>query len=210
MTKVGIMGGTFNPIHLGHIRLAKAAYAQFFLDKVLFIPSGEPPHKKGQPVADGVHRMKMVELAVKDYAYFETSDIEIQREGYSYTSETLRELHKRNPHEEYYFILGADSLFQMEKWKRAEEIFDQCVVLAANRDDIPREEFLEKIRYLREKFHGDIRTLDTPMMNISSTQIREALSDNVLDGGDDVNPRFLDKNVVNYILEHKLYEHEGI
>lgn len=208
MVKVGIMGGTFNPIHLGHIRLAKAAYKQFAMDKVLFIPSGEPPHKKNQAIADGTHRMKMVELAIKDYEYFEACDIEIMREGYSYTSDTLMELHKRNPDEEYYFILGADSLFQMENWKRADEIFEQCIVLAANRDDIPKEEFFKKIQYLREKFHGDIRTLDTPMMHISSTQIREALGDNVLDGEDDVNPRFLDKNVVNYILEHKLYEHE--
>lgn len=208
MMKVGIMGGTFNPIHLGHIRLAKAAYEQFALDKVLFIPSGEPPHKQDQPIAAGEHRMKMVEFAIEDYPYFEACDIEIMREGYSYTSETLKELHKRNPDEEYYFILGADSLFQMEKWKKADEIFEQCVVLAANRDDIAEEEFLGEIKTLTEKFHGDIRPLDTPMMHISSTQIREALNDNVLDGEDEVNPRFLDQNVVNYILEHKLYEHE--
>lgn len=210
MMKVGIMGGTFNPIHLGHVRLAKAAYEQFALDKVLFIPSGEPPHKQDQYVAAGEHRMKMVELAIKDYAYFEVCDIEIMREGYSYTSETLRELHKRNPGEDYFFILGADSLFQMEKWKKADEIFEQCVVLAANRDDIAEEKFFDEIKKIAKKFHGDIRPLDTPMMHISSTQIREALSDNVLNAQDDVNPRFLDKNVVRYILEHKLYEHEDV
>lgn len=210
MMKVGIMGGTFNPIHLGHIRLARAAYEQFALDRVLFIPSGDPPHKKNQPVAKGYHRMKMVELAIKEYPYFEASDIELARDGYSYTSDTLRELHRQNPTEEFYFILGADSLFHMEEWKRAAEIFEQCVVLAANRDDIKQEDFLGKIKYLRERFHGDIRPLDTPMMHISSTQIREALNDNVLDGDDDVNPRFLDRNVVNYILEQKLYEHEDV
>ncbi len=210
MMKVGIMGGTFNPIHLGHVRLAKAAYEQFALDKVLFIPSGEPPHKQDQYVAAGEHRMKMVELAIKDYAYFEACDIEIMREGYSYTSETLRELHKRSPGEDYFFILGADSLFQMEKWKKADEIFEQCVVLAANRDDIAEEKFFDEIKKIAKKFHGDIRPLDTPMMHISSTQIREALGDNVLNAQDDVNPRFLDKNVVRYILEHKLYEHEDV
>lgn len=208
MMKVGIMGGTFNPIHLGHIRLAQAAYEQFCLDKVLFIPSGDPPHKKSQSIADGFHRMKMVELAIKEYPYFELSNIEIDREGYSYTSETLRELRRQNPKEEYYFILGADSLFHMEDWKKVSEIFEQCVILAANRDDIPPEEFYGKIDFLKNKFHGDIRPLHTPMMHISSTQIREALNDNILNRDDNVNPRFLDENVVNYIIEQKLYEQE--
>lgn len=208
MAKVGIMGGTFNPIHLGHVSLAKASYEQFGLDKVLFIPSGEPPHKQNQQIAAGYHRARMVELAIRDYPYFELSAIEIDREGYSYTSETLRELHRRNPGDEYYFILGADSLFQMEKWKKASEIFEQCVVLAANRDDIPAENFLQEIDALKEKFHGDIRPIHTPMMHISSTQIREAMNDNRLDGGDEINRNLLDKRVVKYITEHKLYEHE--
>lgn len=208
MAKVGIMGGTFNPIHLGHVSLAKASYEQFGLDKVLFIPSGDPPHKQNQRIAPSFHRAKMVELAIRDYPYFELSAIEIDREGYSYTSETLRELHKRNPGDEYYFILGADSMFQIEKWKKASEIFDQCVVLAANRDDIPKEEFLQKIEELKEKFHGDIRPIHTAMMHISSTEIREALNDNELNADDEVNRGFLDKNVVKYIIKHELYEHE--
>ncbi len=208
MAKVGIMGGTFNPIHLGHVSLAQASYEQFGLKKVLFIPSGDPPHKQNQHIVPGYHRAKMVELAIRDYPHFELSAIEIDREGYSYTSDTLRELHKRNPEDEYYFIVGADSLFQMEKWKRASEVFKQCIVLAANRDDIERSLFLHKIEELKARFHGDIRPIHTEMMHISSTEIREALNDNELNADDTVNQRLLDKSVVEYIIKHELYEHE--
>lgn len=205
MALIGIMGGTFDPIHRGHVKLALAAYEQYHLDKVIFIPSGDPPHKKGQKITDGAHRFHMVCLAIKDYPYFTASDMEIRRKGYTYTYETLKELHGQNTQDEIYFIIGADSLYHFESWYHPEEIVKLCVLLVADRDDIPQEEFLNRISYLNEKYDADIRPLKTPMMDISSTQIRDAMSDNVLDDNDEINRNLVDENVLTYIRQNKLY-----
>lgn len=205
MALIGIMGGTFNPIHLGHVNLAKAAYEQFKLDKVIFIPAGDPPHKKEQSVITGKHRMNMVNIAIRDYAYFEASDIEINREGYSYTYLTLKSLTEQNTQDKYYFIIGADSLFNLEKWYKPEEILQMCVMLVAVRNDIPQKEFLDKIEYFNKKFNADIRPLETPMYHISSSEIRNAFSDNKIDFSDNIQLNLLDDNVVEYIIENELY-----
>lgn len=205
MALVGIMGGTFNPIHLGHVRLAQAAYEQYNLDKVIFLPSGEPPHKKGKEIVSGAHRLNMVNLAIKDYPYFKSSDMEIRREGYTYTYETLKELHGQNTQDEIYFIIGADSLFNFEKWNKPEEIVKMCVLLAADRDDISTEKFLGEIDYLNKKYNADIRPLKTPMMDISSTEIRDAMKNNVIDKNDQINLELVDDKVLEYIKKNKLY-----
>lgn len=205
MALIGIMGGTFNPIHLGHVNLAKAAYEQFKLDKVIFLPAGDPPHKKDQSIINGKHRMNMVQIAIRDYPYFVASDMEIKREGYSYTYLTLKTLTEQNTQDKYYFIIGADSLFSLEKWYKPEEILKMCVMLVADRNDIPQNEFLEKIEYLNKKFNADIRPLETPMFHISSSEIRNAMSDNKLDFTDNIQLDLLDHNVVTYIIENKLY-----
>lgn len=208
MALVGIMGGTFNPIHLGHVNLAKAAYEQFGLDKVIFIPTGHPPHKKGSVIVSDEHRMKMVELAIEDYPYFEASDMEIKREGNTYTYDTLKELKSQNTQDEIYFIIGADSLFNLEKWFKPSEILKMCVMVAADRDDIPEEEFQAKIDYFNEKFSADIRPLKVPMLDISSTEIRNAMKDNTLTNADNVNIELIDSKVLSYIQENKLYAEE--
>ncbi len=205
MALVGIMGGTFNPIHLGHVKLAQAAYEQFGLDKVVFIPTGHPPHKKGSVIVSDEHRMKMVELAIEDYPYFEASDMEIKREGYTYTYDTLKELKSQNTQDEIYFIIGADSLFNLEKWFKPSEILKMCVMVAADRDDIPEEEFQAKIDYFNEKFSADIRPLKVPMMDISSTEIRNAMKDNNLTPKDNINLDLIDSKVLAYIRENNLY-----
>ncbi len=205
MALVGIMGGTFNPIHLGHVNLAKAAYEQFGLDKVIFIPTGHPPHKKSSVIVSDEHRMKMVELAIEDYPYFEASDMEIKREGNTYTYDTLKELKSKNTQDEIYFIIGADSLFNLEKWFKPSEILKMCVMVAADRDDIPEEEFQAKIDYFNEKYSADIRPLKVPMMDISSTEIRNAMRDNNLSDKDNVNLELIDSKVLSYIKENKLY-----
>ena len=209
MAHIGIMGGTFNPIHKGHIKLAQAAYEQYHLDKVLFMPAGDPPHKKDAAIVSAKHRMNMVKLAIEGISYFEPSAIEIEREGYTYTFETLKELQGQNTEDELYFILGGDSLFQIEKWYKPHEIFNRCILLAANSDDVPKDEFLSKIEYSNSKYNADVRPIDTPMMHISSTEIRNALSDNELDTSDDVNTKLVDSKVVQYIIKHHLYEQTG-
>ena len=128
--RIGIMGGTFDPVHMVHLTLAENAYHSFGLDEVLMLPNGDPPHKTDKIITPAVHRLAMLQLAVEGIPYFRISDMEIRRKGYSYSSVTLEELKKAHPDTDYYFIMGADSLFQFEHWKGPEEI---CRILARPR-----------------------------------------------------------------------------
>ena len=131
--KIGIMGGTFDPIHIGHLKLAQYAQNQIGLDKILFMPSGNSYMKRN--VSDTQKRVKMVTLAIQDYPSFELSLIEVEKSGNTYTCETLETLTKMNPDSHYYFIMGADSLFQIEKWRHPERIFELATLVCAVRDD---------------------------------------------------------------------------
>ena len=121
--KIGIFGGTFDPIHQGHLGVAEAAYEQFPLDKIYFVPAYSPPHKKEKKFASTPEdRFEMVRLALQDVPYFEVSDLEFERGGTSYTVETLREFKKKNPSSELYLILGSDSYRELDQWREPEEI----------------------------------------------------------------------------------------
>ena len=142
--QVGIMGGTFDPIHNGHLTLAQKAYEQFSLDKILFMPSGNSYMKKN--VLDAQRRAHMVEIAIKDNPAFELSLIEVQRSGNTYTSDTLEILKTNNPDTHYFFIIGADSLFQIESWKYPKRIFDLATLICAVRDDYNMDAIKEKAK----------------------------------------------------------------
>lgn len=136
MKRIGIMGGTFNPIHNGHLAIAEAARAQFSLEKVLFMPSGVPYMKERQKVMPIDIRCEMTALAIADYPYFELSDLEASDAVHgknTYTFETLQKLRYADPEASYYFILGADSLYAIENWKNPTVIFQNCTILAAVR-----------------------------------------------------------------------------
>ena len=135
MKRTGIMGGTFNPIHMGHLIIAEKAREQFNLDEVLFLPSGVPYMKDCREVLPGKIRMEMTALAIQGNPFFAVSAMEVEREGRTYTYETLEKLREQNPDTEYYFILGADSLWKIETWRKPERIFAACHILAAVRDD---------------------------------------------------------------------------
>lgn len=197
--KVGIMGGTFNPIHMGHLILAENAYKKFGLDKVLIMPLGEPPHKEDETIAASNHRVAMVELAIEDYVPFELSLMEVKRKGTTYTYETLQLLKKENPDTEYYFILGADSLFAFEKWKNPKLICEYCTLLVAQRADLITEELSKQVHYLGDKYNAKIHYLDTPNMNISSEMIRNSIA------VDKPITYYLPKKVETYIYENRLY-----
>ena len=122
MAEIGIMGGTFDPIHNGHLLLGKQAYEEYKLDQIWFMPSGTPPHKKDHKVTDVKDRVAMVQLAIKKFPFFYCSDFEIQRPGNTYTAQTLQLLHQEYPKHRFYFIVGADSLYQIEKWYHPAEV----------------------------------------------------------------------------------------
>ncbi len=170
--RAGIMGGTFDPIHIGHLILGESAYEQFQLDKVLFMPSGNPPHKKNRNGASNWQRVEMVKKAIASNPHFELSLEEMHEEGYIYTKETLRRLRSQNPDTDYYFIMGADSLLSFDTWNGPQEICDQCILVVAVRDSMDHKTLDLKARQLAEKYHADIRILESPNLDISSNNIR--------------------------------------
>lgn len=176
--RVGIMGGTFNPIHLGHLIIAEAAYEAYNLDEVLFVPSGVSYMKDQSEILDAKKRVHMTGLAIEDNPHFALSTIEIDRDGNSYSYETLETLRKQNPNTEYYFLVGSDTLFALETWKHPEILLPSCTILVAVRDGVPMEKMQEHAKYLEEKFGGSIQLLTTPNIEISATDIRDRLSQN--------------------------------
>ncbi len=173
MRKIGILGGTFNPIHNGHLLLAETARTYCNLDEVWLVPSGCSYMKEQEGILPKAVRLGMVKMAAADNPYFRVSAMEVEREGYSYTCETLREIGRKNPDAALYYIVGADTLFHMESWKDPQEIFSACVTLAAVRDGWQEQKVSEQAAYLSEKYHADIRMLPSLCIAISATDIRD-------------------------------------
>lgn len=202
MRKVGIMGGTFNPIHIGHLIIAEKAREQFHLDEVLFMPSGTPYMKDMQEVLPGHIRAEMTKLAVEENPFFSVSTIEIEKEGSTYTYETLETLHEKNPNAEYFFILGADSLWSIENWKNPERIFAGCHILAALRDGRAKEEMEAQAAHLRTDCQAAVSLIETSHIEISSSMIRDLIRN-----GHSI--RYLVPDAVyDYIIKNKLYKTE--
>ena len=191
--KIGVFGGTFNPPHNGHVRLAKAAADELKLDKLLVIPSCIPPHKIAAKLADGQERLEMCRLAFGCDPRFEVSPMELERGSWSYTVETLRELKALYPDSELYFIVGSDMLESFDKWYLWQEILSLSVLCAASREEGYSPD-LSRFGKLAERIK--IITLDP--LEVSSTQIRNSAGE--------VSPELLDPKVAAYIREHGLYD----
>lgn len=199
MKKIGVMGGTFNPIHMGHLTLAQRAMEDAGLDEIWLIPAGCPYLKQGTEVLSGEERFKMTELAILGNNRMKCLDIEIKRSGYTYSYETLEQLREMYPEDAFYFIFGADCLFTIEKWKYPERIFAACTVLVAVRNGASVTEMEQKIAELTEKYHAQIQLLPFLNLEISSTELRERIRQ-----GKSV--RYLvPDNVIAYIDEMKFY-----
>lgn len=199
MKKTGIMGGTFNPIHMGHLIIAEKAREQFALDEVLFLPSGMPYMKDSKEVLPGKIRMEMTGLAIQGNPFFKVSGMEVEREGSTYTYETLEALREQEHDTEYYFILGADSLWTIENWRNPERIFAACHILAAVRDEKSSEDMEKQAAYLKKKFGASIFLLQAGKIEISSSKIRGLRQE-----GKSI--RYLvPEAVYNYIMENGLY-----
>ncbi|MCO5385718.1 MULTISPECIES: nicotinate-nucleotide adenylyltransferase [Desulfosporosinus] len=172
VNRLGIMGGTFDPIHYGHLVAAEMARAEFKLSKVLFIPTGTPPHKDRKDISAAEMRYEMVKLAIQDNPAFDISRVEIEREGPSYTVETLRVLRRDWPEHELYFITGSDALLEIFSWREAEEIFRLIQYIGAARPGFDASDFFLKVQHEHPETQGKIHYLEVPALAISSTDIR--------------------------------------
>lgn len=199
MKKIGILGGTLDPIHNGHMSMAKCAREQLSLDKIIIMPTPNPPHKNAKNISDANIRLFMVKIAIENIDYLEYSDFEMKREGIIYTSDTLELFIKENPDSEIFFIMGADSLLAIETWHKPEKIFEQCKVVVVDRDNSD-EKINKQISYLQDKYDAQIIYLNMPMVDISSTNIKERIKNN-----ESIN-NLVPKKVEKYILQNKLYK----
>lgn len=204
MGKIGIMGGTFNPIHIGHLLLAEHAGCECALDEVWFIPTGCSYMKREDSVLSGNARLKMVNLAIEGNCLFKSCDIEVRKSGYTYTYETLLALKKEYPQHSFYFIFGTDCLFTIEKWKEPDIIFDNCTIVAAVRSGASLESMEGKRLELQNKYHADILLLPFLQIDISSTDIRERIAQ-----GKSVQ-YMVPKAVYEYIMQEHFYEEYGL
>lgn len=170
MQRIGVFGGTFNPIHLGHLIAAQEVLYKMKLDKIVFMPSGDPPHKSNYFLASAMDRLEMVKLAVEGNKNFTVSDMEIKRSGKTYTYDTLIELHKIYYGNKFYFIVGFDALKEMHTWKKAEELFKLTDLIAVNRGIL--ETGLKNEIKDKKKCGANINLVEIPDIGISSTDIR--------------------------------------
>lgn len=197
--RIGLMGGTFDPVHTGHLLLAQAALEECALDAVLFIPTGCSYLKMDRGISDRVDRLAMTEFAIESEPRFFISPIEVERPGNSYTADTLKELHAAYPDCRFSLILGADSVMMLDKWVRPEEICAQADLICACRDGHETDELSVQTGLLKERFSARIGLLKTGRFDISSSEIRERVRT-----GKSI--RYLvPEPVMDYIYRKKLY-----
>lgn len=214
--KIGLLGGTFNPIHSGHIKAATVVRDRLGLHKVLLIPSFIPPHKESRDIVSPAHRLKMVELAVKGVPSFVPSSIEIDKKGKSYSILTLRKLKNAFPDSNFFFILGMDAFLEIDTWKEYEKVLDMCFFVVISRKGYHLEEARDVLdgKYAvrtyslseTEKFQEDllkrykIFLLSFDAIDVASTTIRERLRNNQSIKG------LVPDAVANFISENQLYQ----
>lgn len=202
MKKIGLFGGTFDPIHNGHIHIARAFADEQALDMVVFLPAGNPYHKKEEQTrTDAQHRLAMTELAISDDPRFAASDCDIIREGATYTFDTVQIFRQQFPSAQLWWLLGSDSLLQLHTWKKWQTLVSQTHIAVAAREG-------DNIAQAPRELHGwigsalqngSLHLLQTPMYNISSTEIRRRIRN-----GEPVSG-LIDPRVENYIARNRLY-----
>ncbi len=212
--KIGILGGTFNPIHLAHLRIVEEVQRLYELDRILFIPAAEPPHKDVAGGTPFCHRLAMVEAAIQDYPDFQASDLEFQRSGKSFSVDTLEILRQQDPQGKRYFIIGLDSYREIASWKDYARIFSLSHLVVITRPGVLVSNQLEPLAvairddFCYDKSMGEFQHksgnrlifLKETNLDISSTQIREMLAN------DQSIRHLVPPVVVDYIEEHGLYQ----
>ena len=190
--RIGLFGGTFNPVHYGHLILAEEARVKMKLNKIFFIPTGIPPHKTSILLAGKLHRMNIVKLAIKDNKYFSLSDYEIKKSTPSYTYQTIEYFKKLYPADELYFIIGADMLKQIHTWKKGIKILDYCKFIVGLRPKF-------SIKSISKSIYQKVIFIRIPYVDISSTNLRDRVKNSQ-------SIKYLTPEpVIDYIIRHKLY-----
>lgn len=199
MKQIGIMGGTFDPPHLGHLMIAEQMRETLNLDQVRFMPNGQIVYKETSRMATPKQRLEMVRLAIQGNPAFVVDTTEIDWVGTTYTYQTMEFLTQREPDAEFTFLMGADSLDYMERWKYPERIFSCCKIAAVLRPGFSLKHMQEKQRELESRFGARITLVESPQILLSSTELRQRLKD-----GKSV--RYLIPEAVDaYIKKHGLY-----
>ena len=211
--KIGIFGGTLNPIHFGHLRSAEEVREVFSLDRVLFVPSAFPPHKRREELESPQHRIEMTRIAIEGTPYFDFSDMEVRRGGFSYSVDTVEEVKKKEPGDEIYFILGVDAFFEIDSWKDYRRFLSLCNFIIVTRPGYEKGALTESLPLeVRGDFCYDaekgcyghssghcLNFLEVTLLDISSTEIRKRLK-----AGRSVK-YLLPQRVEEYIKNNKLY-----
>lgn len=199
--RLGVFGGSFNPVHYGHLLLAESCREQCHLDEVWLLPAASPPHKQDHSLAEGKHRLAMLELALGGHPQISASDRELQRGGVSYTIDTLEDLQQSRPEAELFFLMGADSLVELPTWRAPERICTLATPVAVRRAGAPEPSWEPLRSLLSERRIAELQAfqVEMPLIGLSSTAIRAAIAE-----GRSVRfqtPRAVEK----YIETHRLY-----
>lgn len=198
--RLGILGGTFNPVHNGHIALAYAAREEYALDEIIFMPSGMPPHKALGNIIDKEHRFKMIKLAIKNIKYFSVSRLEMDREGYSYAIDTFTDLKKKYKQDtKLFYIMGMDSINEILEWKKPLELFKLCEFIVGTRPHTKARTFRRLLKFPPLQKEVDKIHIIELKEDISSSNIRKKLKENK------TATKLVPKKVLGYINKNNLY-----
>lgn len=199
MQEICLMGGTFDPIHYGHLVVAEEVRQQFALTKVIFIPAGRPPHKINNFISEPIHRVKMTRLAVASNPYFDVSTLEVERKGLSYTIDTVKDIKRLYGAEKIYFITGADAVMEIITWKEAEQLLSMCTFIAATRPGYDLHQLADTLKLLPKAVLKNILPLEVPALSISSSDIRKRVKE-----GKSIK-YLLPEAVEEYVLQTRIY-----
>jgi len=187
--KIGLFGGTFNPIHNGHLAVAKAVIEKLKLDKTWFLPSGKHPLKNNSNFLSYEQRFELIKIAIENYPEFEVHDFDFQKNKLSFTDELIKRLRKKFPGHEFYFIIGADNVPELPLWHNYKWLLDNVKIVVVNRPDIDRSEW-EKLDFMNKLIFVEMKPV-----NISSTEIREKINQQESIKG--IVPKRVEKKILN-------------